>query len=165
MPAVRDVQVLVDQTLYTTTSDGIINAPSARGKISVSYVGYSVIPALQEVSFRYWSDGLTSPERTLDADGRGHLSLAVDLRYRVTVTVNGGAATAKPTLTATSPFGSTHFTDGSRRWVLAVRGELSGGAVVERSVTYAFDPPHGAPKSQRQQFTAGPEALWAVRAP
>ncbi|MDQ6696255.1 MAG: hypothetical protein M3Z46_02195, partial [Actinomycetota bacterium] len=65
VPAVRDVQVMVDQTLYTTTSDGIIRVPSARGNIDVAYVGYSVIPALQEVTFRSWSDGQTTPARTL----------------------------------------------------------------------------------------------------
>lgn len=164
VPAVRDVQVMVDGTLYTTTSDGLVEAPGARGTVQVAFVGYSVIPALQEVAFDAWSDGLTTPSRTLDAGGHGHISLAIDVRYRVTVTLTPSAPGAI-SLTASSPVGPVQFTNGSRRWVLAQRGERSGAEIVARTITYSFDPPHGAPAGQRQEFTAGPEALWTVRAP
>lgn len=165
VPAVRDVQVMVDQTLYTTTSNGIINVPSARGNIDVAYVGYSVIPALQEVSFRSWSDGQTTPGRALDASSRGHVDLAVDVRYRVTVKITGAPAARRRTLTATSPVGPVKFTDGERRWVLAARGEQSSTGVAPQEIIYSFDPPRGATGSQRQTFTPGPEDLWTVQAP
>jgi len=165
VPAVRDVQVMVNQTLYTATSDGVVNVPSARGSINVSYVGYSVIPALQVVTFRTWSDGITAPARTLDANGRGHVSMAIDVRYRVIVTTAGGARTRSRTLTATSSVGPVKFTEGARRWVLAARGERSSSGVIPRTIEYSFDPPRGASANRRQTFTAGPEALWTVRAP
>jgi hypothetical protein len=165
VPAVRDVQVMVDQTLYTTTADGTIDVHAARGTVPVSFVGYSVIPALQEVAFRAWSDGVTSPVRTLDAGGHGHVSLAIDVSYRVTVSIVGRSASGPNAVTATSAAGAVRFTSGTRRWVLAVRGERSGADVVARSITYSFDPPRSAPTGPRQEFTAGPEALWVVRAP
>lgn len=165
VPAVRDVQVLVDQTLYTTTSDGTIDVPTARGTVPVSFVGYSVIPALQEVVFRSWSDGVATPARTLDAGGHGHMSLAIDVSYRVTVSIVGGKASGPAVVTAASPAGPVRFTSGTRRWVLALRGEQSGHDVVARPIPYSFDPPRGAPAGSRQQFTASPEALWVVRAP
>ncbi|MDQ6697312.1 MAG: hypothetical protein M3Z46_07625, partial [Actinomycetota bacterium] len=101
----------------------------------------------------------------LDASGRGHVSLAVDVRYRVTVKIAGGLVAGQHTLTATSPFGQVRFTDGERRWVLAARGEQSSTGVTPHEVVYSFDPPRGTPASQRQTFTPGPEDLWTVQAP
>ena len=51
VPAVRDVQIMIGRTVYTTAADGIVDVPNARGTVHVTYIGYSVIPALQQVAF------------------------------------------------------------------------------------------------------------------
>ena len=159
----RDVQIMIGRTVYTTAADGIVDVPNARGTVHVTYIGYSVTPALQQVAFRTWSDGVTASSRDVDADGRGHLGLAIDLRYRVTVAVPAGSKPGPAKVTASSPLGSVQFTNGSPQWVIAERGERTGAAVVARTITYSFKPAAGAPAGRRQEFTASPEALWVVR--
>ncbi len=164
VPALRDIQFRVGQTLYTTSSDGMVDVPDARGNVKVSYVGYSVTPPLQQINLRSWSDGSTAPDRVLDASGHGHVSVAVDLRYRVTIKITGLDNSTSRTLKLTSPVGSLTVTDGSQHWVLATRGERSSVGIVARTTTYSFGPPRGAPTGRSQEFTATPESLWVIRA-
>jgi len=163
VPALRDIQVMIDGTSFTTNADGVIDAPEIRGSVSVRYLGYSASPPLQQVGFRTWSDGSTAPSRRLDADGQGHVSLGVDLRYRVTVRVSGANGSPSTKLTASSAVETLTFTDGSTRWVLSQRGELSEDRLTVKRVVYSFDPPRGG-SAQKQRFTAGPEDLWLVKA-
>ena len=138
VPAVRDIQISVGGTLYTTSADGIVAVPGARGDVPVTYVGYSVSPPLQLVSLGTWSDGSTAANRSLDADGHGHVSLAINIRYRVTFRITGTPSTRA--LKATSPAGSLTVTDGSQQWVLAKRGERSGASIVARPITVLVRP-------------------------
>lgn len=162
VPGLRDVEFRIGGAVYATDPNGVIEVPEARGRVAVAYLGYSVTPALQQVSFRSWSDGATALTRAVDADGRGHIGAAVDLRYRVTVREVRSSQPAPPGgLTASTLYGPVTFANGTGQWVLAERGEGSGPGLKARRVAYTFWPV-GPRKAQR--FNPSPEAVWVVRA-
>jgi len=153
VPAVSEVTLDVGGVLATTDSSGVVAVAAARGRVPVRFVGYQTVPALEKVRFRQWSDGSRRPRRTVDADGRGNLSIAVDLSYRITVTRPG----APGSIEAITPLGRRSIRTGTTSWVLATRGDVHGARARSVVLRYRFDDLPGRPV-----LVPSPEALWTL---
>lgn len=85
VPAVRDVEVSVDDERFTSDANGLIVIP-ATGPKTVTVLGYFVSPSFQRVTFAAWGDGSTAPTRTFDPTGTAAvIDLGVEISYRITV--------------------------------------------------------------------------------
>ncbi len=153
VPPVSEVTLEVGGALATTDASGVVAVAAARGRVPVRFVGYETVPALEQVRFRQWSDGSREPRRPVDADGRGNLSIAVDLSYRITVARPGRPAPVE----ATTSLGRRRIRTGTASWLLAARGVVHGGRVRTVALRYRFDSLPGRPV-----LVPTPEALWTL---
>ena len=153
VPPVSEVTLEVGGVLATTDTSGVVAVAAARGRVPVRFVGYQTVPALEKVRFRQWSDGSRRPRRTVDANGRGNLSIAVDLSYRITVTRPGTPGSIE----AITPLGRRSIRTGTTSWVLATRGVVHGARARTVVLRYRFDDLPGRPV-----LVPSPEALWTL---
>lgn len=139
VPAVRDVEVIVDGRAWTSDADGLIEAIAVGPVADVTVVGYTVSPSFQEVTFTGWGDGSTDEARTVETGADEPIELGVEVRYRVTVLRAGAAPGERVVLRAGDD--EVPVTVGAPTWVPAVRATRGrGDKLVARPLTYRAEP-------------------------
>lgn len=157
VPAVRDVGVMIDGTRYDSDADGLIEAPVADAEAEVTVVGYTVTPALQQITFTGWDDGSDEASRTLPPTGvDDEVALGVEVSYRITAAASGASAIvlrgddgAPEALAPDTP-----------TWVPARRAVPGpDGGLTTEELSYEVEV---AGQAQPDRFTPTPEALLDV---
>ena len=119
---------------------------SPPGASLVVVLGYFATPAVQQVKFVRWADGLDAVIRQVDTTKPVPV-LNVEVFHRVEVAAPNEAAVPSEPVTFDSDAGNVTLTPGQPTWILALRSGARG--LIQYSTS-------------GQTFAPTPEALWTV---
>ena len=164
VPAVRDVIVRVGGVERASDAFGRIDVSGLPTETTLEFVGIQLQPSIVRAEFTSWSDGSTTPQRTLGELTGPTASLALVVSSRVVATTRSGA---EGTVVLTSERGPIELATGMLQWVPFTQGIAVAEGLLSQQLTYtttSLSVDGVAAPLRPQQFVASPEAAWVIDA-